>query len=248
MRALAVVALAIVAYFVLTPTGRYLLRAGWEEGKILARRQPIAQLVADSATTPALRAKLALVLAARAFAHDSLALETGESFTTFSRLDRDTLVLLLSGAYRDELRPAPGGFPSSAACRTRATSTSTRRAPRRAPSPPTEISMISQACEDRLRVRDAVPPFDHLRARRPEAEDAAAVGHGIDAGGGHRQERGRAGVDRQDARSDLDPLGSVAGTHQAGRIEAVRLGDPDRVEASLSYSTTWSADSLNPPE
>ena len=110
-RTLAVVALAIVAYFVVTPTGRYLLRAAWEEGKILARRQPIAQLVGDSATAPALRAKLVLVLAARAYAHDSLKLETGESFTTYSRLDRDTLVLLLSGAYRDKLRARTWWFP-----------------------------------------------------------------------------------------------------------------------------------------
>ena len=44
------------------------------------------------------------MLAARAYAHDSLRLETGQSFTTYSRLDRDTLVLLLSGAYRDKLR------------------------------------------------------------------------------------------------------------------------------------------------
>ena len=111
MRTLAVVALAIVGYLVLTPTGRYLLRAGWEEGKILARRKPIAQLVSDSATSPALRAKLALVLAARAYAHDSLKLETGQSFTTYSRLDRDTLVLLLSGAYRDKLRSRTWWFP-----------------------------------------------------------------------------------------------------------------------------------------
>src|SRR5215204_2732849 len=111
VRTLAVVALAIVAYFVVTPTGRYLLRAGWEEGKILARRQPIAQLAGDSATTPALRAKLVLVLAARAYAHDSLKLETGQSFTTYSRLDRDTLVLLLSGAYRDKLRARTWWFP-----------------------------------------------------------------------------------------------------------------------------------------
>jgi predicted aminopeptidase len=110
-RTLAVVALAILAYLVLAPTGRYLLRAAWEEGKILARRQPIVQLAADAGTSPALRAKLALVLAARAYAHDSLGLETGQSFTTYSRLDRDTLVLVLSGAYRDKLRARTWWFP-----------------------------------------------------------------------------------------------------------------------------------------
>lgn len=49
--------------------------------------------------------------AARSFAHDSLALSTGQSFTTFSRLDRDTLVLVLSGAYRDRLKPHTWWFP-----------------------------------------------------------------------------------------------------------------------------------------
>jgi predicted aminopeptidase len=108
---LAAIAFAAVAYLVLAPTGRYLLRAAWEEGKILARREPITELVADSATPPALRAKLNLVLAARAFARDSLGLSTGQSFTTFSRLDRDTLVLVLSGAYRDQLKPYTWWFP-----------------------------------------------------------------------------------------------------------------------------------------
>jgi predicted aminopeptidase len=110
-RALAAIVLAIVGYLVLAPTGRYLLRAGWEEAKILRRRRPIAELVADSATPAALRAKLLLVLAARAFAHDSVGLKTGESFTTYSRLDRDTLVLVLSGAYRDRLRSRTWWFP-----------------------------------------------------------------------------------------------------------------------------------------
>jgi len=110
-RTLAVIVLAIVAYLVLAPTGRYLLRAGWEEGKILLRRRPIAELVDDPSTTPSLRAKLVLVLAARAYAHDSLGLETGQSFTAYSRLDRDTLVLLLSGAYRDKLRARTWWFP-----------------------------------------------------------------------------------------------------------------------------------------
>jgi predicted aminopeptidase len=110
-RTLPVVVLLAVAYLVLAPTGRYLLRAAWEEGKILSRRRPIAELVADPATPATLKSKLVLVLAARAFAHDSLGLETGESFTTFSRLDRDTLVLVLSGAYRDRLASRTWWFP-----------------------------------------------------------------------------------------------------------------------------------------
>jgi predicted aminopeptidase len=57
------------------------------------------------------RAKLRLVLDARAFAADSVRLTVEESFTTYSRLDRDTLVLVLSGAYRDRLRPKTWWFP-----------------------------------------------------------------------------------------------------------------------------------------
>ena len=50
----------------LTATGRYLARAAWEEGKILARRQPIATIVADTTVPAKTRIKLQLVLDARA--------------------------------------------------------------------------------------------------------------------------------------------------------------------------------------
>src|SRR5687767_9959941 len=92
-----------VAYLVITPTGRYIARAGWEEGKILARRRSIPELIADEGTSAQTRAKLQLVLTARAFAEDSVGLKAGDSFTTYSQLDSDTLVLVLSGAYRDRL-------------------------------------------------------------------------------------------------------------------------------------------------
>ncbi len=108
---LAVLAICIVAYLILAPTGRYLLRAGWEEGKILARRKPISAYLSDPATPPALRKKFELVAAARSFARDSLGLQTGNSFTTYSKLDRDTLVLVLSGAYRDKLKRYTWWFP-----------------------------------------------------------------------------------------------------------------------------------------
>jgi predicted aminopeptidase len=93
------------------PVGRYLLRAGWEEAKILARRRPITDVVADPTTPPPLATKLRLVLDARAFARDSLGLQTGQSFTSYSTLDGDTLVLVLSGAYRDKLVPYTWWFP-----------------------------------------------------------------------------------------------------------------------------------------
>ncbi|MFN8717744.1 MAG: aminopeptidase [Gemmatimonas sp.] len=95
----------------LTPMGCYLSRAAYEEARILARRQPIQRLVVRDNTDPALRAKLALVLEARQFAIDSLHLKAGESFTTFSPLDRDTLVLVVSAAYRDRLARKTWWFP-----------------------------------------------------------------------------------------------------------------------------------------
>jgi predicted aminopeptidase len=94
-----------------TPMGRYLARGGWAEGRILLRRQPIARLIADSATPAGDRAKLRLVLEARAFAVDSLGLPAKDAFTQFTRLDHDTLVLVLSGAYRDRLELVTWWFP-----------------------------------------------------------------------------------------------------------------------------------------
>ena len=89
----------------------YVLRAGYEEAKILRRRQPIAQLVADPRTPPERRGKLALVLEARDFAARDLKLDAGDSFTTFSQLDSDTLALVLSAAHRDELKAHTWWFP-----------------------------------------------------------------------------------------------------------------------------------------
>jgi predicted aminopeptidase len=103
LKILLCVSLAAGAFLGLTPPGRYLARAGWAEAKILAGRQPIDRLVADSTVPAATRAKLRLVLDARAYAVQRLGLEARESFTTFTQLDSDTLVLVLSVAHRDQL-------------------------------------------------------------------------------------------------------------------------------------------------
>src|SRR3954453_12613258 len=110
-RVLGVALLAVLLYLLLAPTGRYLVRAAWEEAKILARRRDISDIVADSATSATTRQKLRVVLAARAFASDSIGLRARESFTTFSRLEHDTLVLVLSAAYRDKLQTYSWWFP-----------------------------------------------------------------------------------------------------------------------------------------
>jgi predicted aminopeptidase len=94
-----------------TPLGRYLARGAIAEAKILSHRRSIALMAADGATPPAIRAKLQLVLDARRFAADSLGLPAKDAFTQYTKLEHDTLVLVLSGAYRDELRAVTWWFP-----------------------------------------------------------------------------------------------------------------------------------------
>jgi predicted aminopeptidase len=101
----------LLAVFTALPIGRYLLRGAWEEGKILLARRSIVRVIADSATDNGTRARLKLVLDARAYASNALGLRVGESFTTYTRLDRDTLVLVVSAAPRDRLIPHTWWFP-----------------------------------------------------------------------------------------------------------------------------------------
>jgi predicted aminopeptidase len=107
---LAGIALVIVALAVATPTGRYLIRAAWEEGRILARRRTIPAVLADPSTSSETRSKLRLVLDARAYAV-SIGLRAKGSFTTYTALDHDTLVMVLSAACRDQLRFYTWWFP-----------------------------------------------------------------------------------------------------------------------------------------
>jgi predicted aminopeptidase len=108
---LAGIVVAAGALIVVGPTACYLRRGAWEEARILSRRRPIPAMIADPRTSPEVRAKLTIVEAARQYAHDSLGLNTGESFTTYSHVEHDTLVLVLSAAYRDRLVPYTWWFP-----------------------------------------------------------------------------------------------------------------------------------------
>jgi predicted aminopeptidase len=111
-RGLVAIAAAVgLLWLISAPTACYLSRGAWEEAKILRRREPIADVIRSTATPSAVREKLKVVLAARRYAKDSLKLRTKDSFTTYSRLDHDTLVLVVSAAYRDTLKPYTWWFP-----------------------------------------------------------------------------------------------------------------------------------------
>ena len=90
---------------------RYITQAAIAEAKILRARRPIAEVIADSTTDARTRGKLLLVLAARAFARDSLGLAVGETYTTYTQLERDTLVVVLSAAPNDKLAPYTWSYP-----------------------------------------------------------------------------------------------------------------------------------------
>jgi predicted aminopeptidase len=110
---LIIVAVLFVGFgtaYVASEDVRYLTRAGFEETRILERREPIARLVADSGTPVELRQTLALVLEARDFAA-SLGLDADETYTTYSDVGRDTLLLVLSASPPDCLCPFTWKYP-----------------------------------------------------------------------------------------------------------------------------------------
>src|SRR5438876_11853874 len=98
---LAIAVCLAVLVLISAPTACYLSRGAWEEAKILSRRQPISEIIADPRTPTEAREKLKVVLAARKYAKDSLHLRAKDGFTTYSRLDHDTLVIVGSGSCRD---------------------------------------------------------------------------------------------------------------------------------------------------
>jgi predicted aminopeptidase len=89
----------------------YVLRAGWEEAKILSARRPIHVVVHDTTTPDQLRGKLRLVQHSREYAQRALDLEPGDAFTSYVELERDTLLMVLNAAPEFRLRWKTWWFP-----------------------------------------------------------------------------------------------------------------------------------------
>jgi predicted aminopeptidase len=111
----------------------YLFRVALEEGKILWRRQPIEQLLAQGDLKAETREKLKLVLAVREFARDRLNFRVGGSYATYSYVDGRAPSYVLMAAPQSELNPYTWwylfvgrvpykGFPSEAAAKAEADS------------------------------------------------------------------------------------------------------------------------------
>lgn len=110
-RVLALVGVAAVAGTALFCSPGYVLRAGWEEARILAAREPIDEVIASPATDSVTREKLELVRNVRTFAARELGLDVGESYTTYTEVDSDTLLLVVTAAEKTAFVPYTWWFP-----------------------------------------------------------------------------------------------------------------------------------------
>jgi predicted aminopeptidase len=110
-RVLLLSGLAVLAGSTLFCSPGFVIRAGIEEAKILSRKQPIADVIANPATSPETRSKLELVRTAAVYADRELGLNVGDSYSAFSQIDRDTLLLVVTGSRKDEFRAHTWWFP-----------------------------------------------------------------------------------------------------------------------------------------
>jgi predicted aminopeptidase len=98
----------ILMAFGLTASGcspLYVMRAAYEEGKILWRREPISEFLEKPGTVADTKEKLALVLAVRDYADKTLKMNVGGSYSSYSYVDRPALTYILTAVPKTELKP-----------------------------------------------------------------------------------------------------------------------------------------------
>ncbi len=88
----------------------YVIRAGYEEAKILWRREPITTVLVRPDLEPDIRRKLELVLDARRYA-EQIGLKVGGSFTSLSYVDGPIMLYVLTATPQTSLEPHTWWFP-----------------------------------------------------------------------------------------------------------------------------------------
>ena len=88
----------------------YVIRAAYEQTKILVRREKIEHVLQKETVSAEEKSKLSLVLKARNFA-ESLGLKPGDSYLSYSRLDRDVLSWIVMASRRDAFDLYTWWFP-----------------------------------------------------------------------------------------------------------------------------------------
>jgi predicted aminopeptidase len=89
----------------------YVLRAGYEEAKILWNRRPIAEVLDRPDVDTATREKLELVLRVRRFVEQELAFKVGGSYSSITELSKPPVVYVVTAAPQTKLEPYTWWFP-----------------------------------------------------------------------------------------------------------------------------------------
>jgi predicted aminopeptidase len=89
---------------------RYLSRAGLEEIRILEGRRPLEAILADPSVDLGTKELVGLVREVRVFA-GAVGLHAGDTYTTYTDVGRDTLLLVLSASPKDCICPYTWKYP-----------------------------------------------------------------------------------------------------------------------------------------
>ncbi|MGE0825165.1 MAG: aminopeptidase [Candidatus Binatia bacterium] len=89
----------------------YVLRAGYEEAKILWNRRPIVEVLNQPDLDAATREKLELVLQVRQFTEKDLGFRVGGSYSSITELANPPIVYVVTAAPRTQLEPYTWWFP-----------------------------------------------------------------------------------------------------------------------------------------
>ncbi|HEX4925390.1 MAG TPA: aminopeptidase [Bdellovibrionales bacterium] len=89
----------------------YLIKSGYHQAKILGRRVPLDDALAQPHLSAEMKDKIKLTKEVRAFIQSKLKLKLGSNYTSYVQLDQPYVTYALSGAHAFELKPYEWNYP-----------------------------------------------------------------------------------------------------------------------------------------